>query len=211
MHNNFNKSKVIMKFELTTKIVLAIIGLTAAGAFMIPTYAANTISSPDIVDDSIQSSDIKNETIQTGDIKNSEIKTADLGFASITSVKIKDGQVMGIDLANDTITTEKIKNGTIQEQDIAPGVISNKTAGQLVVTQRDSAVVTVPVNQPASINAACQTGEKVVGGGYDTSGTGQIEIKDNNPEGNGWHVTIINEHTVGITAAAHALCAKIVP
>ena len=82
------------QIELTSKLVLAIIGLTAVGAILVPTYAVPTIRSADIFD----------ETIQSVDIKNGEVKT--------------------VDLANDAVTSPKIAEmGTIQEQDIADGVI----------------------------------------------------------------------------------------
>ena len=50
--------------ELTTKLVLAIIGLTSVSAILVPTYAVPTIKSADIFDGTIQSVDIKNGAIQ---------------------------------------------------------------------------------------------------------------------------------------------------
>jgi hypothetical protein len=87
--------------ELTSKLVLAIIGITSMGAILVPTYAVPTIRSADIFD----------ETIQSVDIKNGEVKNADL--------------------ANNAVTSAKIADGTIQEQDIADGVIPSSGGGSI--------------------------------------------------------------------------------
>jgi hypothetical protein len=63
----------MQKVELTSKLVLAIIGLTAVSAILIPTYAVPSIKSADIVD----------ETIQSVDIKNGQVKTEDLASGAI--------------------------------------------------------------------------------------------------------------------------------
>lgn len=63
----------MQKIELTSKLMLAIIGLAAVSAILIPTYAVPTIRSADIFD----------ETIQSVDIKNGEVKTQDLAGGAI--------------------------------------------------------------------------------------------------------------------------------
>lgn len=47
------------QIELTSKVVLALIGLTSVGAVLIPTYAVPTIRSADIFDETIVSADLK--------------------------------------------------------------------------------------------------------------------------------------------------------
>jgi hypothetical protein len=89
----FLSSTNMQQIALTSKLVLAIVGLTSASAILAPTYAVPAITSADIVDGTIRSVDIKN-----GEVKNS-------------------------DLGDDAVTTAKIADGTIQEQDIADGVI----------------------------------------------------------------------------------------
>lgn len=71
------------QIELTSKLVLAIVGLTAVGAILVPTYAVPTIRSADIFD----------ETILSADIKNGEVKTNDLADNAVTSAKIADGTI----------------------------------------------------------------------------------------------------------------------
>lgn len=71
------------KVELTSKLVLAIIGLTSVSAILVPTYAVPTIRSADIFD----------ETIQSVDIKNGEVKTADLANGAVTKEKLNPNAV----------------------------------------------------------------------------------------------------------------------
>ena len=87
--------KNMKQIELTSKLGLAIIGMVAVGAILIPTYAVPTIKSADIFD--------------------GEVKTADLANGAVTNPK----------LANDAVTSGKIKNGEVKAEDIAAGVISS--------------------------------------------------------------------------------------
>jgi hypothetical protein len=81
------------QIELTSKLVLTIIGITSVGAILVPTYAVPTIRSADIFD----------ETIQSVDIKNGEVKTADLANSAVTTDKIADGAVTSNKLASGAV------------------------------------------------------------------------------------------------------------
>lgn len=71
------------QIELTSKLVLAIIGITSVGVILVPTYAVPTIKSADIFD----------ETIQSVDIKNGEVKTVDLAPGAVKpNVRIVTGE-----------------------------------------------------------------------------------------------------------------------
>jgi hypothetical protein len=89
----FNKIK---QQEMTTKLILTVIGLTSISAILVPTYAVPTIKSADIFDEAILSADIKN------------------------------GEVKNADLANDAVTSQKIKNGEVKAEDLASGVIPSR-------------------------------------------------------------------------------------
>jgi hypothetical protein len=67
------------QIELTSKLVLVIIGLTSVSAILVPTYAVPSIKSADIV----------NESILSEDIKNGEVKTVDLASDAVTLVVIE--------------------------------------------------------------------------------------------------------------------------
>jgi hypothetical protein len=62
------------QIELTSKLVLAIIGLTSVSAILVPTYAVPQITSADIVNETIQSVDIKNGQVNTVDLANDAVK-----------------------------------------------------------------------------------------------------------------------------------------
>jgi hypothetical protein len=81
------------QIELTSKLVLVIIGLTSVSAILVPTKAVPSIRSADIVD----------ETIQSVDIKNGEVKNADLGTDSVITAKIKNGEVSTENIASSAI------------------------------------------------------------------------------------------------------------
>ena len=89
--------------ELTTKLVLAIIGLTSVSAILVPTYAVPTIKS--------------------GDIFDGEVKTADLANGAVTNPKLANDAVTSGKIKNGEVTTDDIKDKTIQAGDIADGVI----------------------------------------------------------------------------------------
>jgi hypothetical protein len=71
------------QIELTSKLVLAIVGLTSVGAILVPTYAVPTIRSGDIFDG----------TILSVDIKDGEVKTADLANGAVTKEKLNPNAV----------------------------------------------------------------------------------------------------------------------
>ena len=132
------------QIELTSKLMLAIIGLTSVGAILVPTYAVPTIKSADIFD--------------------GEVKTADLANNAVTSPKIQNGQVSTDDLANNAVTTGKIADDAIQAEDIADGVIPSGG------TQPTVHVVTKLVNLTPHLltttTISCPDGEIATGGGF---------------------------------------------
>ncbi len=87
------KIKRTQRQEMTTKLILVVIGLTSVSAVLIPTYAV--------------------PTIRSGDILDGEVKTDDLANGAVTNPK----------LANDAVTSGKIKNGEVKTEDIASGAI----------------------------------------------------------------------------------------
>ena len=114
------------QIELTSKLVLVIIGLTSVSAILVPTYAVPSIRSADIV----------NETIQSVDIKDGEVKTSDLGTASVTTTKIADGAVTSDKLASDAlgggIETHFVQDSIILEVGEQQGFTVNCPDGEQV-------------------------------------------------------------------------------
>ena len=132
----------MIQIELTSKLVLAIIGITSVSAILVPTYAVPTIRSADIFD----------ETIQSVDIKNGEVKTADLANDAVTTAKIANGAVTSDKLASDTlggIETHFVRDSTVLAIGQAGGVQLECPSGEQVT---GGGYVTQP-EVPAYINA----------------------------------------------------------
>jgi hypothetical protein len=141
----------MQKIELTSKLVLAIIGLVSVGAILVPTYAVPTIKS--------------------GDIFDGEVKTADLANGAVTNSK----------LANDAVTSGKIKNGEVKAEDIAAGVIPPSGGIQLNIHKVESDGVTLSPNGDGFAVAVCPSGEVVIGGGFQAINGAQIRESEPGP------------------------------
>jgi hypothetical protein len=182
--------------ELTSKLVLAIIGLTSVGAVLVPTYAVPTIRSGDIFDGEVK----------TADLANGAVTNSKLANDAVTTSKIKDGEV----------STGDIKDKTIQAGDIADGVIpSGGGAIQFDTTLRFEGVTM----QPGGLGEAfvrCEDGEIAVGGGFSTRPNFEVTSDspsdpDNPEEGEGWIVTGINHASTESSMNVFVECAKLVP
>jgi hypothetical protein len=112
--------------ELTNKLTLIIIGLTAASGLLIPaTYASlHPVTTGEIADNTIRSVDIENGEVSTADIGTGQVRTGDIG----------NGQVAAVDIANnalqpniqENIESETIEAGTFEE------VVAGCPAGTIV-------------------------------------------------------------------------------
>ena len=146
-HNNMKQ------IELTSKLVLAIIGLAAVSAILIPTYAVPPITSADIVDN----------TIQSVDIKDGEVKTPDLANNAVTTAKIQDGQVFGSDIADVTIGAHNIADNAITSSKLAGGAVKPN-----IHTVRGT-VVTIGPGESEFASTDCPSREILTGGGFEGS------------------------------------------
>jgi len=80
------------QIELTSKLVLAIVGLAAASAIVIPTYAAPQIKSADIVDEEVKTADLANDAVTSPKIKNGQVETEDIANGAVKpNVKMVEG------------------------------------------------------------------------------------------------------------------------
>jgi hypothetical protein len=183
--------------QLTTKLTLIIIGLTAGSALLIPaTYASfhpvttdeiaqNTIRSADISDTAgVFSIDIGNGQVASVDIGNGQVASVDIGNGQVASVDIGDGQVASVDLANDAIKpTVRIVHGEgiqLGPNESGPDVVS------------------------------CPDGEIRTGGGHWANDV-NVNVHQSFPEENGW---IVSGQYLGTQAAnlfAYAVCMEPFP
>ena len=180
------------QIELTSKLVLAIIGLTSVGAILVPTYAAPAIRSADIV----------NESILSEDIKNGEVKNDDLANGAVTTTKISD---------TNGVRSSDIVNGEVTTADLASGAV------QLQVTQRISPRVTGDAGEFIHAAATCNDGEVMTGGGFARAG-GFVHVQsstlnmdpDSGPV-NSWLVQGVVDDQSPSSLFAYAECATIKP
>jgi hypothetical protein len=189
------------QIELTSKLVLAIIGLTSISAVLVPSYAAVKITSADIVNETIQSVDIKNGEVKTDDlandavtsakIKNGEVTSEDIAPGtipsgggtpddnSVTSAKIVDGEVKSADIGDGEVTSEDVADGTLTSTDLAPGAVQ--------ITRVGGDAVLIGPGQHGSTTVACPSGTILSGGGFASSGAISdqpgIQVRDNAPLG----------------------------
>jgi hypothetical protein len=146
----------MIQIELTSKLVLAIIGITSLGAILVPTYAVPTI----------RSADIFNETILSEDIKNGEVKTADLAKSAVTTDKIADGAVTSAKLASDIqggIETHFVRDSIILEIGEQQGFTIDCPSGEQVTGGGYNANPdwSVYINSPSEASPGIPTGWSV--------------------------------------------------
>ena len=179
--------------QLTTKLTLIIIGLTAGSALLVPaTYASfHPVTSGEIADNTIQSVDIGNGQVRTEDIGTGQVRTGDILDGQVYSVDIRNGQVGSVDIGDGQVTSADLASGAIQVTkvvnavDISPGEFRAQTA-------------------------ECPSGKILVGGGVG-GGSGaagpSIHITDSWPQSaTFWYVGGWNISDGPASLSAFALC-----
>jgi hypothetical protein len=98
--------------QLSTKLTLIIIGLTAGSGLLVPaTYASfHPVTSGEIADGTIQSVDIGNGQVSTADIGTGQVRTGDILDGQVYSVDIRNGQVGSADIQDNGITSADLGN-----------------------------------------------------------------------------------------------------
>jgi hypothetical protein len=180
--------KIKQQQEMTTKLILVVIGLTSVGAILVPTYAVPTIRSADIFDETIVSADLKDG-------------------AAVKSSDIVDSQVNTADLANSAVTTDKIADGAVTSNKLASGAVALTTTFR---SEQES----VPAGVNTDIHADCNDDEVVTGGGFGFGSVfdRDVEIFLSAPEGNSWRVFADNHHaSESALVTVYAVCVTPVP
>jgi hypothetical protein len=177
----------MIQIELTSKLVVAIIGLTSVGAILVPTYAVPTIRSADIFDDTIVSADLKDgAAVKSSDIVDGQVSTADLAKSAVTTDKIADGAVTSAKLASDI-------QGGIETHFV-----------------RDSIILEIGEQQGFTID--CPSGEQVTGGGYNANPDWSVYINSPSEASpgipTGWSVAARNDGTQAQEFNGFVICAR---
>jgi hypothetical protein len=175
------------QIELTSKLVLTIIGITSVGAILVPTYAVPTIRSADIFDDTIVSADLKDgAAVKSSDIVDGQVSTADLAKSAVTTDKIADGAVTSAKLASDI-------QGGIETHFV-----------------QDSIILEVGEQQGFTVN--CPDGEQVTGGGYSAHPDWSVYINAPSEAASGipvgWSVAARNDGNQAQQFSGYVICAQ---
>jgi hypothetical protein len=113
-----------MQKELTTKLVLIVIGLTAGSGILIPSiYAGIPVTSDEITDGEVKTPDIGFDAVNREHILDGNIFNAEIADDAITTNKILDGEATNTDIGNRAITSNKINDFTVQGSDVNPAFI----------------------------------------------------------------------------------------
>jgi hypothetical protein len=110
------------KSELTTKLTLIIIGLTAGSGLLIPaTYASfHPLTTGEIADNTILSADIRNGEVRNSDIETSAVSSGKISdTAGVYSVDIVNGTVRSVDIGDGQVASADNLDGTITSTDLA--------------------------------------------------------------------------------------------
>lgn len=198
--------------ELTSKLVLLIIGLTAGSGILIPTTYASFHP--------VTSSEIADGTIQSIDIGTGQVKNVDVGAGAISSAKIAAGAVQNSDIATNAVDSAKIKDGAIVEADLAQGLIDrissleDRLNNLKIHTRLEEVTLPVPANSFRSFFIECSDDETLLGGGYSQADRAKNyiwESEERNSDGNNAYLLgYWNLEDEEVTLRANALCGKIV-
>jgi hypothetical protein len=144
-------------------------------------YAANTVLSSDIVNNQVYSADVRNDTLTGGGLTAADLRAASVG-------------------------PSEIKAGAVRSQKIG----SNQVGGKALATinYRSSARTNIPVNDSKYVEASCDQGEQVLGGGNGATWTdpGIQIIASYASDGGGWVVIAYNPGPGAATITVYADC-----
>src|SRR3989442_1937775 len=126
-------------YELSTKLTLVIIGLTAVSGLVLPAAIAatlaqpNTVDSAAIIDGQVKKADIGfgavtyskilHDSIDSSKIVNLSVKLDDLAANSVNSSKVVDNSLTADDLAASSVGTSEIADGAIGKADISTSFV----------------------------------------------------------------------------------------
>jgi hypothetical protein len=169
--------KIIIE-QLTTKLTLIIIGLTAGSGLLIPaTYASfHPVTTGEIADDTIRSADISNTAgVQSVDIVNGQVGSVDIGTGQVASVDIQDNTITSADLGN-------------------------------VITRVQGSGININPSETEFAFVDCPSGQLVTGGGFTTSNV-NLRVTTSHPhDANTWVAEGVNQGTSEATLVGYALC-----
>jgi hypothetical protein len=145
------------------------------------------------------------------------ITTPKLADGAVTTAKVLDGGVGTVDIADGAVTSPKLAAGSVGTAQLADGAVTSAklAAGtpKLGVPHIINAgLITLPAYGVAELDATCPAGEVVTGGGYLTTSSPSLLVRQNYPlNSTTWHLNVSNSSGSNMGLDAYAVCAAIIP
>jgi trimeric autotransporter adhesin len=133
------------------------------------------------------------------------VGTAQLKASAVTSAKLAASAVTKAKIAKGAVSADAIAKGSITADRLAAGVVGG-VAGSKISTV-NSAAVSVPVNNDGTaVSAACPSGQKAIGGGWN-SGLWAAPISEGpTADGAGWSVSFETGPNQPATVTVSVVC-----
>jgi hypothetical protein len=199
--------------------------------------ATGAVGSDEIATDAVDTPEILNNSVRSGDVRNGTLTTDDLGTGSVASDEIADGSVGTPDLADGSVTRSKfapfaffggdlgdagfgdieLLNNSVQSNEITDGAVGGS---DLNIVTRSGPTTTIPDTSgggPAFVTpAACDSGEKALGGGVTNFGADSVYVTQTYPDpavagdtvATGWAASLQNFSGSDQSANAYVICTK---
>jgi hypothetical protein len=133
------------------------------------------------------------------------VHTAQLAAGAVTTPKIASGAVTKSKLGKGAVTADAVARGSLTADKLAAGVLGGVAATK--ITAVNSAAVTVPAtNDGTAVTATCASGQKAVGGGWNSGLFGFQIAEGPTADGTGWTVMFATGNAPA-TVSTTAICA----
>jgi hypothetical protein len=171
--------------------------------------AATVLSGSSLKNGSVTRAKIAAGAIDSKRLASNAVAKGKIAGGAVTQGAIANGAVGPGQLAAGSVTSAALASGSVTGPALASGAVSWKTLGAQVVS---SAATTIPVNQFATVTAACPSGSVAVSGGEsfgDPSTQFVIQSGPSSASGapTGWSATGGNPSTTAAgTMTVFAVC-----
>jgi hypothetical protein len=149
---------------------------------------------------------IGNNSVGTPQLKSNAVTAPKLASSAVTAAKLASGAVTKSKIGKGAVTTDAISRGAVTADRIAAGVVGGVSASK--VSTVNSAAVTVPANNDGTVVAAtCASGQKAIGGGWNSGLYGFPISEGPTADGTGWTVSFATGFQQPATVTTTAICA----
>jgi hypothetical protein len=148
---------------------------------------------------------IANNSVGTPQLKSNAVSAPKLASSAVTTPKIASAAVTKSKIGKGAVTTDAIGKGAVTAEKIAAGVVGGVSPSKISTV--NSAGVTIPANNDGTVvTATCASGQKAVGGGWNSGLYGFPISEGPTADGTGWAVSFATVN-LPATVTASAVCA----